>query len=90
MRKPMFWRKWNTNSKGTLHRVRFDIANKVKYLSTQANDNSLHYVHNEIGYNFKLPSLNAALGVAQISKINYFLKLKDSNNNIKTFTIIKK
>ena len=34
------------------------------------------YIHDDIGYNFKMPSLNAALGLAQISKIDIFLKAK--------------
>ena len=32
--------------------------------------NHWDYVHDDIGYNYKLPSLNAALGLAQMKKLN--------------------
>lgn len=57
------------------------IANKVKYLSTQANDNSLHYVHNEIGYNFRLTNIQAAVGVAQLEQLDKFVLRKKEINN---------
>ena len=53
------------------------LNDKINHLiSTAKIDHKWEYIHDEIGYNFKLPSLNAALGLAQISKLNYFLKLK--------------
>ena len=36
----------------------------------------LEYINDNIVYNLKMPSLNAALGLAQISKIDIFLKAK--------------
>jgi len=57
------------------------IANKVKYLSTQANDNSLHYIHNEIGFNFRLTNIQAAVGVAQLEQLDKFVSRKKEINN---------
>ena len=37
------------------------FAEKAKYLTTQAKDDPLMYVHNEIGYNFRLTNLSAAI-----------------------------
>ena len=53
------------------------LNDKINHLiSTAKIDHKWEYIHDEIGYNFKLPSLNAALGLAQISKLKYFLKFK--------------
>jgi perosamine synthetase len=41
-------------------------AEKAKYLSTQAKDDPIEYVHNEIGYNYRLTNIQAALGCAQM------------------------
>lgn len=49
----------------------------IKHIITTAKVNhDYEFYHNEIGYNLRLPSLNAAMGVAQIKKINIFVKLK--------------
>ena len=53
------------------------LNDNIKHLITTAKVNhKWEYIHNEIGYNYRMPSLNAAVGLAQISKINKFLKLK--------------
>ena len=53
------------------------LAKKIKHLSTTAKINHRwEYIHNEVGYNFRMPNLNAALGSAQIENLNKFLKLK--------------
>ncbi len=49
------------------------FAEKAKHLSSTAKlktKNHWDYVHDDIGYNYKLPSLNAALGLAQMKKLN--------------------
>ena len=54
-----------------------NLAKKIRYLSSTAKvKHKWEYIHDDIGYNFKMPSLNAALGLAQISKIDIFLKAK--------------
>ncbi|MDD7794615.1 LegC family aminotransferase [Clostridium sp. 'White wine YQ'] len=52
---------------------------KAKYLSTQAKDDELNYIHNEVGYNYRMTNLQAALGVAQLEKIEDFIKIKEEN-----------
>jgi len=52
------------------------LAEKAKYLSTQAKDDPIRYVHNEIGYNFRLTNIQAALGVAQLEQLPEILKRK--------------
>tara|TARA_Y100001980_G_C14556714_1_gene349564 strand:+ start:6623 stop:7780 length:1158 start_codon:yes stop_codon:yes gene_type:complete len=52
------------------------LANKARYLTTQAKDNSTYYVHNEIGFNFRITNIQAALGLAQLEQLPQFLKRK--------------
>tara|TARA_Y100001958_G_scaffold81012_1_gene54746 strand:- start:5725 stop:6885 length:1161 start_codon:yes stop_codon:yes gene_type:complete len=52
------------------------IAEKAKYLTTQAKDDPIKYIHHEIGYNFRLTNIQAALGVAQLEKISEIIKRK--------------
>ena len=51
----------------------------LKYLSTQAKDDPHFYVHNEIGYNYRMTNLQAALGVAQMEKLPEFIHRKQEN-----------
>ena len=51
-------------------------AKKAKYLTTQAKNDPLKYIHNEIGYNYRLSNLQASIGVAQLEKLPQFLKSK--------------
>jgi perosamine synthetase len=53
------------------------LAKKAKYLVTQAKDNPLRYIHNEVGYNFGLTNIQAALGLAQLENIKLFKKNKN-------------
>ncbi len=52
---------------------------KAKYLSTQAKDDELYYVHDHIGYNYRMTNLQGALGVAQLEKIEEFINIKIRN-----------
>jgi len=54
-----------------------ELGKHAKYLSTQAKvPHPWEYVHNEIGYNYRMPNLNAALGLAQMEQLDSFLKSK--------------
>ena len=63
------------------------LAEKVKYLTTQAKDDPIRYVHNEIGYNFRLTNIQAALGVAQLEQLPSILKRKKEIYNFYQSTI---
>jgi len=53
------------------------LADKAKHLTTQAKvPHRWKFVHDEIGYNYRMPNLNAALGVAQIEKLPRLLEKK--------------
>lgn len=55
------------------------MAEKAGYLTTQAKDDAVRYVHNEVGYNFRLTNIQAALGVAQLEQLPAFIKRKKKN-----------
>ncbi len=55
------------------------LAKKVKHLSTQAKNDSIEYDHNEIGYNYRLTNIQAAMGVAQMEKLDEFISVKRKN-----------
>lgn len=52
----------------------------IRYLSTQAKDDSHFYIHNEVGYNYRMTNLQAALGVAQVEMLPEFVKRKQKNH----------
>lgn len=55
------------------------LGEKAKYLTTTAKKpHSYEYYHDELGYNFRMPNLNAALACAQLESLNTFLKQKRS------------
>ena len=48
------------------------LASAAKHMTTTAKvPHPYNYIHNEIGYNYRLPNLNAALGCAQIEKLSF-------------------
>jgi len=54
-----------------------ELAKKAKYLTTQAKvPHRWEFVHDEIGYNYRMPNINAALMCAQLEQLNNFLNNK--------------
>jgi perosamine synthetase len=51
-------------------------AARAKYLSTQAKDDPVEYVHKEIGFNYRLSNVQAALGCAQMELLDEFVQIK--------------
>ena len=52
------------------------IADRARYLITQAKDDPINFIHNSVGYNFKLTNISAAIGFAQLENLNFFLEKK--------------
>lgn len=72
------------------------IYDKGQYYATQAKNDNLKYIHDEVGYNYKMTNIQAALGLAQFEKIQTFIKKKINinflykkylNNNVHKFYI---
>jgi aminotransferase in exopolysaccharide biosynthesis len=52
------------------------LAKKAKHLTTQAKASQMEYIHDEIGYNYRLVNILAAIGVAQMEQFPTLLKSK--------------
>lgn len=59
-----------TSGGGMLVTNSAEVANYVRYLSTQAREPVLHYEHTHIGFNYRLSNLLAALGRAQLQRLD--------------------
>ncbi|WP_072822060.1 LegC family aminotransferase [Bradyrhizobium erythrophlei] len=54
-----------------------DLARRIKHLSTTARvAHRMEFIHDMVGYNYRMPNINAALGVAQLRNINNFVLRK--------------
>lgn len=51
-------------------------AQRARYLTTQAKDDPLEFVHGEIGYNYRLTNISAAMGCAQMECLSEFISQK--------------
>lgn len=56
-----------------------ELLGRAKHLTTQAKSDELYYTHDEIGYNYRMTNLQAALGLAQLEKLEDFIKVKKDN-----------
>lgn len=52
------------------------LAKNAKHLTTQAKSDAFEYIHDEIGYNYRLVNVAAAMGVAQMEQLPGFIKRK--------------
>lgn len=57
-----------TGGGGMIVTDRPDLAARARYLTTQAKDDPVEYVHHAVGYNYRLTNVQAALGVAQMER----------------------
>ncbi|HXS75621.1 MAG TPA: LegC family aminotransferase [Terracidiphilus sp.] len=65
-----------TGGGGMIVTNREDWAKKAKYLTTQAKDDPIEYVHGEIGYNYRLVNVLAAIGCAQMEQLQGYVAKK--------------
>lgn len=56
-----------------------ELLDKVRFLSVQAKTDSLYFIHDEIGYNYRMLNLQAALGTEQIDQLEDFINIKIRN-----------
>lgn len=56
-----------------------ETVDHLRYLSTQAKNDSHYYIHDEVGYNYRMTNLQAALGVAQMEELPKFIHCKQAN-----------
>ncbi|NRD79383.1 LegC family aminotransferase [Bacillus sp. BRMEA1] len=68
-----------TGGGGMLVSNDINLLDKAKYLSTQAKDDAVNFIHNDIGYNYRMTNLQAAVGLAQLEQLETFIEIKKRN-----------
>lgn len=63
-----------TSGGGALLTDDLEFADRVRYLATQARQPVAHYEHTDIGYNYRMSNLLAALGRAQLSRLDAMIE----------------
>lgn len=56
-----------------------ELLKRAKHITTQAKSDELYYMHDEIGFNYRMTNLQAALGVAQLEQLEHFIQIKEEN-----------
>jgi dTDP-4-amino-4,6-dideoxygalactose transaminase len=69
-----------TSGGGMFVSHRREIVDRVRHLSTQARDPAPHYEHSQIGYNYRLSNLLAAVGRGQLKSLPSKLNRRRENN----------
>ncbi len=54
------------------------LAARARYLTTTAKDDPIEYVHGEVGFNYRLTNVAAALGAAQLTRLGEFVERKQA------------
>ncbi len=52
------------------------LAHRARYLTTTAKDGALEFIHNEVGYNYRLTNLQAAVACAQLERLEEFIRIR--------------
>ena len=68
-----------TGGGGAVTANRSEIVDHIRFLSTQAKTDPHYYIHDEIGFNYRMTNLQAALGVAQMEELPEFIRRKQAN-----------
>lgn len=68
-----------TGGGGAITARKPETVDHLRYLSTQAKNDPHYYIHDEIGYNYRMTNLQAALGVAQMEELPEFIRRKQRN-----------
>ena len=56
-----------------------EALQRARYYTTQAKDDGERFLHHQIGYNYRLNNLQAAMGCAQLEQLDDFLRIKREN-----------
>ena len=67
----------STGGGGSILTNDYELARRAKHMTTTAKlSHSWEYLHDEVGYNYRMPNINAALGCAQLEEIESFISSK--------------
>ncbi|MGI6587881.1 MAG: LegC family aminotransferase [Peptococcia bacterium] len=65
------------------------LLDKVAFLSVQAKTDPLYFIHDDIGYNYRMTNIQAAFGTDQIDRLEGFIETKIKNYNLYKKAIAK-
>ncbi len=68
-----------TGGGGAITSNNSSVVDHLRFLSTQAKTDPHYYIHDEVGYNYRMTNLQAALGVAQMEQLSEFIRRKQKN-----------
>ena len=56
-----------------------ELADRCRYLSTQAKDDTTYFIHGDVGYNYRMTNIQASVGLAQLELLEKFIQIKIEN-----------
>lgn len=59
-----------------------DILDEIAFLSVQAKTDPLYFIHDEVGYNYRMTNIQAAFGTDQMDRLDSFIETKIKNYNL--------
>lgn len=59
-----------------------ELLDRMEFLGVQAKTDSLYFIHDEIGYNYRMTNIQAAFGTDQIDRLEDFIETKIKNYNL--------
>ena len=68
-----------TGGGGAITAKKVKDVDHIRFLSTQAKTDPHYYIHDEVGYNYRMTNVQAAIGVAQMEELSEFIKRKQRN-----------
>lgn len=71
-----------TGSGGAILTNNDDYAAQARYWIAQAKDDDIQYIHNDVGYNYRLSNIQAALGLAQLEGLHEAILRKRTNYHL--------
>ena len=71
-----------TGGGGMIVSRNMDYLKEAKHLTTQAKADEANFIHDEVGYNYRLTNLQAALGIAQLEQLESFNEIKKRNYDL--------
>ena len=71
-----------TGSGGMLTSPESERVRHMRHLSTQAKIDEVYYLHDEVGYNYRMTNVQAAIGLGQLEQLEMFIDVKRNNYNL--------
>lgn len=68
-----------TGGGGMIVSMDTELLKHAKHLTTQAKVDVVNFIHDEVGYNYRMTNLQAALGLAQLEQLETFIQIKEEN-----------